>query len=35
MTPAYEGDPQQPKVVPRDKWFDAPASSAADQRSAG
>lgn len=21
MTPAYEGDPAQPKVVPKDKWF--------------
>lgn len=21
MTPAYEGDPEQPKVVPKDKWF--------------
>jgi small-conductance mechanosensitive channel len=21
MTPAYEGDPPQPKVVPKDKWF--------------
>ncbi len=21
MTPAYEGDPQEPKVVPKDKWF--------------
>lgn len=25
MTPAYEGDPDQPKVVPRDQWFQAPA----------
>ncbi|MEW6586142.1 MAG: mechanosensitive ion channel family protein [Nitrospirota bacterium] len=25
MTPAYEGDPDQPKVVPKDKWFAAPA----------
>jgi small-conductance mechanosensitive channel len=21
MTPAYEGDPEQPKVVPKEKWF--------------
>lgn len=21
MTPAYEGDPEQPKVVPKDQWF--------------
>jgi small-conductance mechanosensitive channel len=25
MTPAYEGDPEQPKVVPRDQWWSAPA----------
>jgi small-conductance mechanosensitive channel len=25
MTPAYEGDPEVPKVVPQDKWFDTPA----------
>jgi small-conductance mechanosensitive channel len=25
MTPAYEGDPEQPKVVPREQWFTAPA----------
>lgn len=25
MTPAYEGDPAQPKVVPKDKWFTPPA----------
>jgi small-conductance mechanosensitive channel len=25
MTPAYEGDPDQPKVVPRDQWHAAPA----------
>jgi small-conductance mechanosensitive channel len=25
MTPAYEGDPDQPKVVPRAKWYAAPA----------
>ena len=21
MTPAYEGDPHEPKVVPKDKWY--------------
>ena len=26
MTPAYEGDPEQPKVVPRDQWFMSPAA---------
>jgi small-conductance mechanosensitive channel len=25
MTPAYEGDPEQPKIVPRDQWFTSPA----------
>ncbi len=25
MTPAYEGDPEVPKVVPREQWFAAPA----------
>jgi len=25
MTPAYEGDTEEPKVVPRERWFDAPA----------
>ena len=26
MTPAYEGDPEQPKLVPRDQWYAAPAA---------
>ena len=25
MTPAYEGDPETAKIVPRDRWFAAPA----------
>jgi len=25
MTPAYEGDPDQPKVVPKEQWFASPA----------
>ena len=25
MTPAYEGDPEKPKVVPKDQWWTAPA----------
>jgi small-conductance mechanosensitive channel len=25
MTPAYEGDPEQPKVVPKEHWFASPA----------
>jgi hypothetical protein len=28
MTPAYEGDPEQPKVVPRGDWFTEPARPA-------
>jgi small-conductance mechanosensitive channel len=27
MTPAYERDPAQPKVVPKDQWYAAPARS--------
>ncbi|MDQ1348737.1 MAG: hypothetical protein QG573_2113 [Acidobacteriota bacterium] len=26
MTPAYEGDPAQPKVVPKEQWWTAPAA---------
>jgi hypothetical protein len=29
MTPAYEGDPEQPKIVPKEQWFAAPAPSPA------
>jgi small-conductance mechanosensitive channel len=29
MTPAYEGDPETPKLVPKEQWFAAPAKSAA------
>jgi hypothetical protein len=25
MTPAYEGDPPIPKVVPKEQWYSAPA----------
>ena len=35
MTPSYEEDPEQPKVVARDNWFAAPASQPAEGRSAG
>ena len=28
MTPAYEGDTEQPKLVPRDQWYTAPAKPA-------
>jgi small-conductance mechanosensitive channel len=27
MTPAYEGDPAQPKVVPKGQWFMTPATN--------
>jgi small-conductance mechanosensitive channel len=30
MTPAYEGDPESPKVVPRSKWHAAPAPPPAE-----
>jgi small-conductance mechanosensitive channel len=26
MTPAYEGDPEQPKIVPKEQWHTAPAA---------
>jgi len=26
MTPSYEGDPEQPKLVPREQWFTEPAA---------
>ena len=26
MTPAYEGDPPDPKIVPREKWYSEPAA---------
>ncbi len=32
MTPAYEGDPGQPKVVPKDQWYAAPASAPSRER---
>jgi small-conductance mechanosensitive channel len=31
MTPAYEGDPEKPKLVPREQWFEAPAKPPAPQ----
>lgn len=30
MTPAYEGDPEEPKIVPRARWYEAPAGTAPD-----
>ncbi len=29
MTPAYEGDPETPKIVPRQEWYAAPAARSA------
>jgi small-conductance mechanosensitive channel len=31
MTPAYEGDPEQPKVVPKEQWHPAPAAPAGER----
>jgi small-conductance mechanosensitive channel len=31
MTPAYEGDPHQAKVVPRENWYAAPAARQAER----
>jgi small-conductance mechanosensitive channel len=28
MTPAYEGDPAEPKIVPKERWFAPPAPPA-------
>ena len=27
MTPAYEGDPEQAKIIPNDRWYAEPAPS--------
>jgi len=35
MTPAYEGDPEQPKIVPREQWFTAPAMPQTEGPGAG
>ena len=29
MTPAYEADPPDPKLVPREQWYAAPAKDSA------
>jgi small-conductance mechanosensitive channel len=31
MTPAYERDPEQPKIVPKEQWFAAPAAQLSRQ----
>jgi hypothetical protein len=30
MTPAYESDPERPKIVPKDAWYPAPARTPED-----
>jgi small-conductance mechanosensitive channel len=35
MTPAYEGDPDQPKLVPKARWFEAPARPPGGSADAG
>ena len=32
MTPAYEGDPEQPKIVPKAEWFASPAKPGGVER---
>ena len=32
MTPNYESDPEQPKLVPKEQWWSAPARPAAGER---
>jgi len=32
MTPAYRGDPEQPKIVPKEQWYAAPAPPEASPR---
>jgi small-conductance mechanosensitive channel len=34
MVPAYEGDPDQPKIVPKERWYAAPASDDVSTNSA-
>ena len=34
MTPAYEGDPEQPKVVPKEQWYSVPATAPRDDKKA-
>jgi len=35
MTPAYEGDPKQAKIVPKDQWYSAPARLPDDENAGG
>jgi small-conductance mechanosensitive channel len=32
MTPGYEGDPDEPKVVPKEKWYARPAKPPEDKK---
>jgi len=32
MTPAYEGDPEQPKIVPKERWYVQPAKPPEDKK---
>jgi small-conductance mechanosensitive channel len=32
MTPAYEGDPESPKIVPPEKWHLSPAGPQAERK---
>ncbi len=34
MTPSYEADPAEPKLVPRDQWYKPPAAPLATPGSA-
>jgi hypothetical protein len=34
MTPAYEGDPEQPKIVSKEQWYTAPAKPPAKDAAA-
>ena len=35
MTPAYEGDPKEAKIVPKDQWYSAPARLPDDENAGG
>jgi small-conductance mechanosensitive channel len=35
MTPAYEGDTEEPKVVPKERWFEPPAVPPASPQATG
>ncbi len=35
MTPAYEGDPPEPKIVPRERWHETPSREASERKKGG